>query len=264
MKMVSRNKLNKSDLNKLGLRSMMYQTCFNYERMQGPSFGWCILPGLKKIYGDQTDEISDALMNNLDFINTEQHAASFLMGLVLSMEEQGESRDVIKGIKTGLFGPLAGLGDAIFWFTLLPVTAAIASSFNNQGSILGPIFFIGAWIALALSRVFFLRAGHKLGVNAISALTENSKALTTAAGIVGVMVIGGMIPLYVSIGFPEKLKLFGAVGVQSIFDSVIPNLLPAAVVGLFFYLFKKKNVNIIFLIAGIILFSIVMALLGWM
>ena len=185
------NKLTNKDLKKLGLRSMFYQTGFTFEKMQGNSFGWSILPGLEKIHGKDSEEVSKALDEyGVDFINTEQHAASFLMGLVLSMEENRADRKLIKNMKTGLFGSFAG--------------------------------------------------------------------------ILGVMVVGAMIPSYVTFAFPEKLKLFGTVGVQSIFDSVIPNLLPALFVGILYYIFKKKKVSIVVLILAIIAFAILMSLLGWL
>lgn len=185
------NKLTNKDLKKLGLRSMFYQTGFTFEKMQGNSFGWSILPGLEKIHGKDSEEVSKALDEyGVDFINTEQHAASFLMGLVLSMEENRADRKLIKNMKTGLFGSFAG--------------------------------------------------------------------------ILGVMVVGAMIPSYVTFEFPEKLKLFGTVGVQSIFDSVIPNLLPALFVGILYYIFKKKKVSIVVLILAIIAFAILMSLLGWL
>ena len=245
------NKLTNKDLKKLGLRSMFYQTGFTFEKMQGNSFGWSILPGLEKIHGKDSEEVSKALDEyGVDFINTEQHAASFLMGLVLSMEENRADRKLIKNMKTGLFGSFAGIGDAIFWFTLLPISGSIAASLCKQHSILGPIFFLAFWILMAVSRVFFLKAGYKLGSGAISKLT--------------VMVVGAMIPSYVTFAFPEKLKLFGTVGVQSIFDSVIPNLLPALFVGILYYIFKKKKVSIVVLILAIIEFAILMSLLGWL
>lgn len=259
------NKLTNKDLKNLGLRSMFYQTGFTFEKMQGNSFGWSILPGLEKIHGKDSEEVSKALDEyGVDFINTEQHAASFLMGLVLSMEENRADRKLIKNMKTGLFGSFAGIGDAIFWFTLLPISGSIAASLCKQHSILGPIFFLAFWILMAVSRVFFLKAGYKLGSGAISKLTENAKALTKGAGILGVMVVGAMIPSYVTFEFPEKLKLFGTVGVQSIFNSVIPNLLPALFVGILYYIFKKKKVSIVVLILAIIAFAILMSLLGWL
>ncbi len=84
--------------------SILEQSCFSFERMQAPGFCLGLLPGLKKIYGDQKEEISDAMKNNMDFINTEPHMATFLQGLVLSLEENGQDRALIKSIKTGLFG----------------------------------------------------------------------------------------------------------------------------------------------------------------
>lgn len=265
MQKESRNKLTSREIRNLGLRSMMYQTGFNFEKMQAGSFGWCLIPGLEKIYGKDSPEVGEAISTyGLDFINTEQHAASFLMGLVLSMEENGSDRQLIRSMKTGLFGSLAGIGDAIFWFTLLPISGSIAASLSGQHLIIGPLFFIGFWILMALSRVLFLRAGYKLGGNAITMLTDNVQELTKASGILGVMVVGAMIPSYVALSFPEELTLFGTVGVQSIFDSIIPNLLPALFVGLLYYIFKKKNVGIVALILGIIVVSILLSLLGLM
>ena len=36
-------------------------------------------------------------------------------------------------------GPLGGIGDALFWFTLVPIVAGISSDFALKGSIAGPI-----------------------------------------------------------------------------------------------------------------------------
>lgn len=261
--MVSRNKLDKKTLDKTGILSILYQTGFSFERMQAPSFALSLVPGLKKIYGDNEEEVCDALLNNMDFINTEQHVGSLLVGLVLSMEEAGEDRTLIKSIKTGLFGPLAGFGDAVVWFTCLPITAAIAASLAQEGSILGPVFFFAFWTLLSFARIWIVRLGYNLGANAVSSISKNAKYITKAAGILGVTVLGAMIPSYVSVAFSEDLVLFGTVGVQSIFDSILPNLLPVAMVAMTYSLFKKK-VNIVVIILLIIALSILLTFLGWM
>lgn len=261
--MVSRNKLDKKTLDKTGILSILYQTGFSFERMQAPSFALSLVPGLKKIYGDNEEEVCDALLNNMDFINTEQHVGSLLVGLVLSMEEAGEDRTLIKNIKTGLFGPLAGFGDAVVWFTCLPITAAIAASLAQEGSILGPVFFFAFWTLLSFARIWIVRLGYNLGANAVSSISKNAKYITKAAGILGVTVLGAMIPNYVSVAFSEDLMLFGTVGVQSIFDSILPNLLPVAMVAMTYTLFKKK-VNIVVIILLIIVLSILLSFLGWM
>lgn len=262
---VSRNKLTKQDINKMSLYSVIEQSCFSFERMQAAGFTLSMVPTFKKIYGDQKEEIAAAMMNNMDFINTEPHMATFLMGLIVSLEEAGEDREMIKGIKTGLFGPLAGLGDAIFWFTLLPISVAICCSIAKDGSVLGPLLYIGIWFVAAISRIWFgRRLGYTLGVNAVSTISENANAITKAAGILGVMVVGGLIPSYVSLEFAKKLTVAGGVNVQGVFDGILPNVLPLGFVFLLYWLFKKKNANVIVIILGIIVFSIGMSYLGWM
>lgn len=114
------SEISKKDITRLGFRSSLLQASFNYERMQAGGFTWAMLPILKKIYKDDKPGLSAAMKDNLEFINTHPNLVGFLMGLLISMEEKGENRDTIKGLKVALFGPIAGIGDAIFWFTLLP------------------------------------------------------------------------------------------------------------------------------------------------
>ena len=181
------------------------------------------------------------------------------------MEEAGEDRKLIEGIRNGLFGPFAGLGDAIFWFTLLPISAAICCSLAQSGSVLGPILYILIWFIAAISRIWFAEIGYVLGNKAVSSISSYSKYLTDAAGILGVTVVGGLIPSYVSFAFSDNL-VYGIEGatVQSIFDNVLPNILPLAFVFFIFYLFKKKNANTIVMIIAIIIAGIILSFLGWM
>lgn len=262
--MASRGKLTKKDIDKVGLLSVFEQCCFSFERMQAPGFCWAMVDAFKKIYGDDKKEISRAMHENMEFMNTEPHFASFLQGLIISMEEAGQDHELIRGIKNGLFGPLAGLGDAIFWYTLMPLTAAICCSLASQGSVLGPILFILIWIVGGLSRVWFTRAGYRTGVNAVQLIGDNANALTKAAGILGVMVVGGLIPSYVSFAFAEDLVAAGNVSIQGIFDSIMPNILPLGFVFALYWLFKKKNVNTMKLIILVIVLSIVLSFLGIM
>ena len=110
------SEISKKDITRLGFRSSLLQASFNYERMQAGGFTWAMLPILKKIYKDDKPGLSAAMKDNLEFINTHPNLVGFLMGLLISMEEKGENRDTIKGLKVALFGPIAGIGDAIFWF----------------------------------------------------------------------------------------------------------------------------------------------------
>lgn len=261
---VERGKVTKKDLRKVGLHSLYAQSGFNFERMQAGGYTAGMIPAFKKIYGDNNEEIGKAMTNNMDFINTEPHMLSFIQGLVISLEEAGEDRNLIKNLKNSLFGPLAGLGDAVFWFTLLPVSAAIATSFNEQGSILGPIIFILIWAVAALTRIWFVELGYNLGVSSISTLEENGPAISKAASTVGVMVVGGLIPTYVALQFPEDLMISGAVPVQSIFDTIHPNILPLAFVLFILWILRNKQISITNIILGIIGVSILLSVTGIM
>lgn len=257
-------KLTKSDLYKLGIRSIAMQGGFSFERMQAPGFTWSMLPAFRKIYGDSKKDMSEFMTYNMEFMNTEMHMGSFLMGLILSMEEKHTDRTLIAGIRNGLFGPLAGLGDAIFWFTVLPISAAICCSLAQEGSVLGPILYMIIWAFMAISRIWFAKFGYTIGSKLITNMASSTKYLTEAAGILGMMVVGGLIPSYVSFAFSENLVFgIGGTTVQSVFDGVLPNILPLAIVFAVFALFKK-NANVIVIILGIIAFGILMSFLGWM
>ena len=197
-------KLTRNDLYKLGIRSIAMQSGFSFERMQAPGFTMSMMPTFEKLYGDSKEDMVEFMTYNMEFMNTEMHMGTFLMGLILSMEEKHEDRKLIAGIRNGLFGPLAGLGDAIFWFTLLPISAAICCSLAQNGSPLGPILYMLIWGFSAISRIWFAELGYNLGSKFIDKISENTKYVTEAAGILGTMVVGGLIPSYVSLALDRK------------------------------------------------------------
>ncbi|GFZ34002.1 PTS N-acetylgalactosamine transporter subunit IID [Clostridium zeae] len=263
--MESNNKLTKKDLRKLAFRSVLLQASFNYERMQGGGWTCALLPFLKKVHNGDKEKISQSMKDNLEFINTNPTLVGFLMGLVLSLEENSEDRSLIKGLKVALFGPLAGIGDALLWFTLLPIVAGISASFASEGSILGPIIFFVVYVGVFLSRIIWTSAGYNLGVKAITVLKDNSKAISKAATTLGVTVIGGLIASYVHIQLLPKITISGdhAISLQTDFvDKVLPNLLPLCYTLLMFYFLKKKNVNPTILILITFVAAILLSLLG--
>ncbi|SUP68666.1 PTS galactosamine transporter subunit IID [Yersinia kristensenii] len=258
-------KLTRRDITKLGFRSALLQSGFNYERMQATGFASAQAPLLKKIYGNDKAALSAAMKDNLEFINTNTNAVGFLMGLLISLEERHESRDLIKGLKVALFGPLAGIGDAIFWFTLLPIVAGVCASFASQGSILGPIIFFVVYLALFLLRVVWTHLGYTLGVKAIDKLRASSGAISRAATILGVTVVGGLIASYVHITVAAKVAVTAGheVSIQeAFFDKVFPNLLPMVYTLLMYYLLRAKKVSPVTLILVTFVLSIALSWLG--
>jgi PTS system galactosamine-specific IID component len=257
--------LNKKDIDRLAFDSMLLQAGFNYERMQASGFLQAQLPALKKIYKDDKEGLSAAMKDNLEFINTHPNLVGFLMGLLISMEESHEDRATIKGLKVALFAPLAGIGDAIFWFTLLPIVAGICASMAMEGSLMGPILFFLVYLVIFLMRWFWTRLGYNLGTKAVTQITSTSEILAKAATVLGCTVIGGLIASYVSIDVQTQIVVNEAktVSLQTdFFDMIFPNILSIGYVFLMYYFLTKKKASPVVLILVTFVLSIVLSFFG--
>lgn len=261
----SNNLFSKKEIRKLGIRSLFLQSCFNYERMQGAGWAYSMMPYLKKIHKDDKEGLAVALKDNMDFINTNPTVSPFLMGFLLSLEEKKEDRTLINSLKVALFGPLAGIGDALLWFTLLPIVAGVCASFAGQGSVLGPILFFVVYLGIFFSRIFLSSFGYNLGTKAIDKIKESSKALTKGATTLGVTVIGALIATYVNITVLTQIPINEehSISLQAdFFDKILPSILPLAYTLLMYYFLKKKKVNPTVLIIATFGLAIIGSLLG--
>lgn len=113
----SNYKLTKEDFNQINKRSLFtFQLGWNYERMQASGYLYMILPQLRKMYGDGTPELKEMMKVHTQFFNTSPFFHTIIAGFDLAMEEKDGvgSKDAVNGIKTGLMGPFAPLGDTIF------------------------------------------------------------------------------------------------------------------------------------------------------
>lgn len=260
----SKRILTKSDITKLGFTSALLQAGFNFERMQAGGFTLAMLPFLKKIYKDDKEKLSEAMQDNMAFINTNTNFAGMLMGLLLSLEERGEDRSLIKGLRVALFGPLAGIGDAIFWFTVLPIVAGVCASFAAQGSVLGPIIFFLVYLAIFILRVVWTHLGYNLGTKAIERIKDSSQTVARAATILGVTVIGGLIASYVHITVQASIPITDAyaISIQKDFlDRIFPNILPMGYTLLMFLCLRRK-ISPPLLILVTFVFSIILSGIG--
>lgn len=257
--------LTSKDITKLAYRTVLLQASFNYERMQAG--GWLLtqLPCLEKIYKDDKEGLAAAMTDNLEFINTSPHIVGFLNGLLIAMEEAHEDRQTIKGIKVALFPPLAGIGDAIFWFTLLPILAGICSSMAIEGNPVGPALFLAVYIALFVLRGFWTHLGYNLGSKAVDVLKEASGKISKAATVLGCTVIGGLIASYVKIALVATVPITDSVSLDiqtGFLDKIFPNILSFGYVFLLYYLLKKKQANPVVLILATFVLAIFFSFLG--
>lgn len=257
-------KITKKDLSDAVWRSILLQGTFNFERYQGS--GWCAMmaPILEKIYVDDKDELREALKDNAGFFNTQAQMTTFLQGLLLSMYEKKRDRSLINNIRVSLFGPLAGIGDSIFWFTIMPIMAGICSSMVNQGSLLGPAIYFVVYIGIFMLKHLFINAGYKMGTSSINLLGERTNDLSTAASILGCTVIGGLVATLVSISVKTTITV-GEGAIVSIqegfFDKIIPGFLPILITGLMYYLLRKK-VSPTVLMVGILICCLALSFIG--
>ncbi|MBN1087199.1 PTS system mannose/fructose/sorbose family transporter subunit IID [Erwinia aphidicola] len=221
----------------------------SYERLQSLIFCASMTPIIKKLYPEK-EERAEALKRHLNFFNSEQTFGAVIQGVAIAMEEQktrGEaiSDASITGIKTGLMGPLAGIGDSVIWAAVMPLLIAIFIPFAANGSAFGGIMPLMLYTAITLAVSYGLaHKGYTLGRESIIGLLQGGrvKELIYGANVLGLIMMGALSASYVKITTPFKIvALEGSeVVFQQILDSIAPGLLPlAAVFSIYFYLVKK-------------------------
>ena len=209
--MAEKIQLSKSDRQKVWWRSQFLQGSWNYERMQNLGWAYSLIPAIKKLYTKKEDQAA-ALERHLEFFNTHPYVAAPIMGVTLALEEEranGVEIDdaAIQGVKIGMMGPLAGIGDPVFWFTVRPILGALGASLATTGNIVGPLLFFFGWNAI---RMAFLWYTQEFGYKAGSEITKDMsggilKDITKGASILGMFILAVLVQRWVSINFTVNL-----------------------------------------------------------
>ncbi|GKX67667.1 PTS system mannose/fructose/sorbose family transporter subunit IID [Inconstantimicrobium mannanitabidum] len=298
-------KLTKRDRISVWFRSFFLQGSWNYERMQNGGWAFTMIPAIKKLYKTKEDRAA-ALERHLEFFNTHPYVASPIIGVTLALEEEranGAPIDdvTIQGVKIGMMGPLAGIGDPVFWFTVKPILGGLAASLAMSGNILGPIIYFLAWNII---RMGFMWYTQEFGYKAGSRITDDLSGgilqdITKGASILGMFILGSLVNRWVSVKFTpivSSVKLSkgafidwstlpsGAQGVQQALqqqasgmsltdakvttlqgnlDSLIPGLAGLLITFICMWLLKKK-VSPIIIILGLFAIGIVFHLIHLM
>lgn len=249
-------------LTSMVFRSLLLQASFNYERMQAGGWLYGIMPTLKKIHKDPQD-LAASMKMHLEFFNTHPFLVNFIMGLVVAMEENKENRNTIRAIKVATMGPLGGIGDALCWLTLLPITAGLGASMvlgGGEPNPAGPIAFLVLFnIAHFVLRFFLMRYGYYTGVRAIATMKEQTKRISHAASIIGLTVVGGLIASMIKLKLAWVITL-GQASIplqEKVFDAILPNILPFGYTLLMYYFLRKG-----FSPVKLILITIIIGLIG--
>ena len=227
-------------------------TCFSQEHMQTFGYMLSMLPVVKELY-DTNEERTQKLKTYSTFFNTEPQVGSVVVGITTGMEEaraNGEDVDdeTINGIRAGLMGPLAGIGDSLVVGTLLPILLGIALGLSGGGSPLGAIFYILVWnFGMYFLMRFMYFKGYELGGKAVEVLVgEKANAIRESIIMLGTMVIGGVTASWINI--TTSFKMLNSEGgvivdLQKTLDDVYPSILSAVFVLICWYLLAKKRMS---------------------
>lgn len=217
--------LTRQDINRFAWRSLLLQASFNYERMQASGWLYGLLPALQKIHSNPKD-LSRAMKGHMGFFNTHPFLVTFVMGIVLAMERSKQNVNSIQSTKIAVGAPLGGIGDAMFWLTLLPICGGIGADLALQGSIMGAVVFFLLFNLVHFGLRFELaHYAYRMGVAAIPLIKANTRKVGHAASIVGMTVIGALVATYVRLG--TTLEITAGDAVVKLQADVLDKLMPA-------------------------------------
>ncbi len=259
-------KLTDKDFRQMNIRSLFFfQWSWNYERMQGSGYLFTILPQLRKIYGDDTPELKEMMQNHAQFFNTSNFFNTIIMGIDIAMEEKEQfaAKESVKGIKVGLMGPFAAVGDAIFGSLVPTIFGAIAANMAQDGNPFGALLWFIAMLAIIVFRWKQLKFAYKEGISLVTTMQHRLEALTNAATLLGVFMVGALVATMIRVQFAWAPKIGDlTVNIQDNANMILPRLLPLIIVFAIYWLLGRKNMNSTRAIFLVIIVSIILSALG--
>lgn len=266
-------KLTKKDIFKSYLIWTFFShSTYNYERMQATGVLHALAPCLEKLYGKDTPEMKEACKRHMEFFNTEPNLGGCILGMTLAMEEQkanGQDIDpeMISSVKTGLMGPLAGVGDTIWQGTLSPIALGILLGMAQTGNFVAPILYVIIIAVVLFGEGYWsYMKGYYSGREGITKIISSGliKTVTEKATIVGSTVLGGLAASYVTVKSGLVLKLSsGTFNLQTdVFDTIFLKLLPLCVTLLTVWMLRKK-INVNWILVILICIGVVGTLIGF-
>lgn len=249
-------------------------TCFSQEHMQTFGYLTSMLPIIEELY-DKKEDQEKALKTYTAFFNTEPQLGTVIVGVTAGLEEarangaQDVDDETINGLRAGLMGPIAGIGDSLVVGTVIPILLGIALGMSTGGSPLGAIFYIIVWNLFAYFGMKFLYfKGYELGGKAVDFLVgPQGEALRESITMLGGIVIGAVAATWVSIKTSFTMTAAGAtkpfLELQKTLDGVYPGFLTAAFVILCWYLLAKKKMSPIKVMLLLVIVAFVGVVIGF-
>lgn len=269
---LNQKKLTSGDVRAVFIRSNIFQGSWNFERMQALGFCFSMVPVIRRLYPENNDDRKQAIKRHLEFFNTHPYVAAPVLGVTMAMEEQrANSAEIddaaINSLKVGLMGPLAGVGDPIFWGTMRPMFAALGAGIAMNGNLLGPLlFFILFNLVRLATRYYGIVYGYRKGVNIVNYMSGDLlQKLTEGASILGLFVMGALVNKWTHVNINFVVSRFTnnedqttVTTVQSILDQLMPGLVPLLLTFACMWLLRRK-INALW----IIIFFFIIGIFGY-
>lgn len=263
-----RKSLTKKDATKAWLKWIAFSNCnYNYERLMASALLTSFSHVPDRLYPNDKEKRVEFMKRQMEFYNTEPHFGCIINGLVLSMEEEKANNpempaEAITAVKTGLMGPLAGIGDTVWQATITPILLAICMPMATSGNPFGALLYAVLMYAVMvpISHVMFF-TGYNKGKEGVESLMSSGqmKRLISTASIMGSIVLGCLANSFVSLKSYCQIPVGqGALDLQATLDSIMLGVVPLGVTLFAWYLLKKKNMNpnkvmLILVVLGIVL-----------
>ncbi|MDV2621814.1 PTS system mannose/fructose/sorbose family transporter subunit IID [Pediococcus acidilactici] len=262
--------LNKRDLIKTWLWQQSDEAAYNYERLQALGLTNMMLYPIRKLYSDPQKQ-AEELKKYMVFFNTEPHMVGpIIHGVALSMEEarangQNVSAEDINGVRTGLMGPAAGIGDTVQQGIIFPILASIGATMALDHNFIGPVFFTVVFEAIIYTIGYLMfMFGYKKGKSSVITILKNGiiDKVTNAFSIVGLMVVRTMAATRITVDTPLVWSIGkSTMKLQEILNTLAPGLIPLAITLIVWRLVAKK-VNPTWIILGIFIIGIALSYLN--
>ena len=258
-------RITNKDLMKVWWRWVFFQEAsVSYERLQAPGFFYAISPVLVKLYGDNPEELTAACKRHMQFYNSEPYCGLAIHGITLALEEERAngapiSDEAINSLKTGLMGPLAGLGDSVRAGTIAPIVTAFCISIGQTGNLIAPFLLEGILVAIVWPfAIWLLKKSYHTGKEGIQEIFSSGKLnwITTMTSTLGGITLGALAASYVTLSSPLEFVLGkgSKIALQAdVLDVILKNILPLSMVLLSVYFLNKKvsAVKIILILAAV-------------
>lgn len=248
-------------------------TCFSQEHMQTFGYLCSMLPLVDELYDDE-DKKAESMETYRAFFNTEPQLGAIIVGVTAGLEEARANgnkevdSETINGLRAGLMGPIAGIGDSLVVGTVIPILLGIAMGMSNGGSPMGALFYIIVWNLFAYFGMKFLyNKGYQMGTKAVEFLVGDiGMAIREAVTTLGGIVIGAVSATWVAV--KTSFHLTNASGeaymvLQDKLDGVFPGVLTAIFVIFCWWLMAKKQLSPIKVMLLLVVIAFVGVLVGF-